>query len=430
MKYNSNKGKHLTLEERRIILKGIENGSDKASIAQTIGKDKSTVSKEIKKHRILAYKNKMTLDCNNYRHCKLGRNCKSSCPSYSPFKCSRRDRSPGACNGCSTYNSCHFDKYRYNPEVADNDYKTTLVDSRLGVNLTFSEAKAIGDVVKPLLEKGLSPYVIVKEHPELGICEKTLYNYIESGVLQATSGTTVLDLRRQPSRKIRKKQSTVYKKRKDKKYLQGRMYKDYLEYISLNPDVFVTQMDTVYNDETNGPFIQTFKLMSGKILFAVLHESKTADEMLKGIDLLEVILGTELFEKHCHIILTDRGSEFTAADAAELRPDGSRRTRIFYCDPMQSGQKGSLENNHELLRYIFPKGTDLRKLGLVDQDALNIALSNINSYSVEFLGGRTPIQYTKFLFPDLWQRFDEFGIEEINVNDVVLKPYLLKNRRR
>ncbi len=242
-----------------------------------------------------------------------------------------------------------------------------LVDCRLGVNLTSSEAKAIGDAVKPLLDKGLSPYVIVKEHPELGICEKTLYNYIESGVLQATSGTTVLDLRRQPSRKIRKKQSTVYKKRKDKKYLHGRMYKDYLEYISLNPDVFVTQMDTVYNDETNGPFIQTFKLMSGKFLFAIFHESKTASDMLKGIDILEETLGSELFERHCHIILTDRGTEFTAADAAELRLDGSRRTRIFYCDPMQSGQKGSLENNHELLRYIFPKGTDLRELGLVDQ---------------------------------------------------------------
>lgn len=430
MKYHSNKGKHLTLEERRIILKGIENGSSVTAIAQTIGKDKSTVSKEIKKHRILSYKNHMPLDCSNYKHCKFGRNCKTTCPQFVQFKCTRRDRSPGACNGCPTTRYCHYNKYRYIPEEANAEYRNMLVDCRLGVNLTSSEAKAIGDVVKPLLDKGLSPYVIVKEHPELGICEKTLYNYIESGVLQATSGTTVLNLRRQPSRKIRKKQSSVYKKRKDKKYLHGRMYKDYLEYISLNPDVFVTQMDTVYNDETNGPFIQTFKLMSSKFLFAIFHESKTASDMLKGIDILEETLGSELFERHCHIILTDRGTEFTAADAAELRPDGSRRTRIFYCDPMQSGQKGSLENNHELLRYIFPKGTDLRELGLVNQESLNIALSNINSYPVEFLGGRSPIQYTKFLFPDLWQKLNEFGIEEINVNDVVLKPYLLKNRRR
>ena len=32
---------HLTLEERRIILTGITNGSTKTTIAQTIGKEKS-----------------------------------------------------------------------------------------------------------------------------------------------------------------------------------------------------------------------------------------------------------------------------------------------------------------------------------------------------------------------------------------------------
>nr|WP_083806435.1 helix-turn-helix domain-containing protein [Clostridium sp. D5] len=42
---------HLTLQERRIILTGITNGSTKTAIAQTLGKDKSTIGKEIKLHR-------------------------------------------------------------------------------------------------------------------------------------------------------------------------------------------------------------------------------------------------------------------------------------------------------------------------------------------------------------------------------------------
>lgn len=50
---NSNAFSHLTLEERRIILTGIVNGSTKTAIAMTIGKDKSTVGKEIKLHRAL-----------------------------------------------------------------------------------------------------------------------------------------------------------------------------------------------------------------------------------------------------------------------------------------------------------------------------------------------------------------------------------------
>ena len=430
MHHISNKGKHLELDERRIILKGIENGSDKTAIAKTLGKDKSTIGKEIKKHRILTYKCKLPLECSNYKHCLYGRLCVSNCPKYIPFTCSRRDRSPGACNGCSNFCHCRFNKYSYNPEIADSEYRSILVDSRIGVNLTLNEATSIGNIVQPLLSKGISPAVIVKEHPELKICEKTLYNYIESGVLQYTSGTTVLDLRRQPSRKLPKKHKACYKKRHDKKYLQGRTYQDYLHYLSENPDVFVTQMDTVYNDITNGPFIQTFKLMSAKILLAVFHESKTTIDMVNGVNLLEKVLGRELFEKHCHVILTDRGSEFVAANAIETRTDGTRRTRVFYCDPMQSGQKGSLENNHELLRYILPKETNLRNLGLVDQNALNVALSHINSYPLEIIGFKSPIRYTSFLFPELYNKLSDFGIEEINVNDIVLKPFLLKEQRR
>ena len=225
------------------------------------------------------------------------------------------------------------------------DYHTTLVDSREGVNLTVQEAKQMASVIAPLLEQGQSPYQIITNHPELNISEKTLYNYIENDVFHEISGITVMCLRRQVSRKISKKKSNVYKKRQDRKYLAGRTYKDYLAYISDNPEVFVTQMDTVYNNESAGPFIQTFKFINAGIILAFYHERKNAETMKEGVDLLESILGPELFRKYVHILLTDRGSEFSAADAIEKSSGGTRRTRIFYCDPMQSGQKGSLENN-------------------------------------------------------------------------------------
>ena len=321
---NSNAFSHLTLEERRIILTGIVNGSTKTAIAQTIGKDKSTVGKEIKLHRTLTHKCKMPLECNNYRKCPFNRQCSLDCPEYVPFRCSRRDRTPGACNGCSSWSRCRFDKYQYCPEDAQMDYRSTLIDSRQGVNLTSQEAKAMADIIKPLLKQGQSPFQILSNHPELGISEKTLYNYIENDVFHEIAGITVMDLRRQVSRKISKKKSKGYKKRVDRKYLQGRTYKDYKEYISENPDVFITQMDTVYNDETNGPFIQTFKFVNAGILFGIYHETKTAQSMKEGVDLLESILGTELFRKYVHILLTDRGSEFTAADAMETSSDGTR----------------------------------------------------------------------------------------------------------
>ena len=423
---NTNAFSHLTLEERRIILTGIINGSTKTAIAQTIGKDKSTVGKEIKLHRTLTHKCKMPLECNHYRKCPFGRQCTPDCPEYEPFRCSRRDRTPGACNGCSNWSRCRFDKYQYCPEDAQMDYLTTLVDSREGVNLTSQEAKAMADIIKPLLTQGQSPFQIVTNHPELGISEKTLYNYIENDVFHEIAGITVMDLRRQVSRKISSKKSKGYKKRADRKYLKGRTYKDYREYLSEYPDVFVTQMDTVYNDETGGPFIQTFKFVNAGVLFAVYHETKTAQAMKDGVDFLESVLGTGLFRKYVHVLLTDRGSEFTAADAMEAGTSGTRRTRVFYCDPMQSGQKGSLENKHVELRYILPKGTDLKGLGLTGQGALNLALSHVNSAPVEKLGGKSPLDLADFMYHDLYEKLEAFGIHKIEKDKVILKPYLLK----
>lgn len=424
-----NKNKALTMAERHIIETGIRNGSTKTAIARTIGKDNSTIGKEIKLHRRLSYKCRLPLECAAYRKCKAGRACYPACPDYVPFKCSRRDRSPGACNGCRSNSSCRFDKFIYSAAEAEHEYRTRLVDSRQGVNLTTSEAKQIASVVGPLLKQGLSPYRILAAHPELGLSEKTLYNYIQWNVF-GVAGISDIDLRRKTSRKMPKKTAKCYKKREDHAFLKGRLYVDYRRYVDDSPSpVQVLQMDTVYNDGSGGPFIQTFKFVSLQLLFAVYHDAKTATDMVEGLNTLDAILGPELFHKWAEVLLTDRGSEFSAADRLETRPDGTKRTRVFYCDPMQSGQKGSLEVHHEQLRYIFPKGTDLRKIGLTGQGPLRLALSHLNSAPTQLLGGKSPIAYTRFLCPQLWERLEAVGLEEIPQDEIILQPWLLKNYR-
>lgn len=310
------------------------------------------------------------------------------------------------------------------------DYRTTLIDSREGVNLTIQEAKQMASVIAPLLKQGQSPYQIITNHPELCISEKTLYNYIENNVFREIAGITVLDLRRQVSRKLTKKKAKTYKKRADKKYLEGRTYKDYETYLSENSEVFVTQMDTVYNDETNGPFLQTFKFVRAGIILALYHNEKTAVSMKEGVDILESILGTELFRKYVHVLLTDRGTQFSAAEAMETSSDGTRRTRVFYCDPMQSGQKGTLENKHIELRYILPKGTNLKNLGLTCQSELNLVLSHVNSSPCEVLGNKSPLELTEFMYQDLYEKLIAFGIHPIEKDQIILKPYLLKQKNK
>lgn len=422
---SNNKNLHLTVQERIIIEKGIENGSTKAAIALTIGKDKSTVGKEIKKHRELVHKSSYKINCANMKNCSHNHVC-DNCADFKPFTCNRRDRSPGACNGCSKYTYCRYDKYRYKADFSHKKYREDLVDSRTGINMSYEECKAMADIIVPLIKAGHSPYHIVTNHPELNISEKTLYNYIENGIFREF-GLLDIDLRIKTKRKITKKASNKYKKREDKKYLNGRTYDDFINYTAENKNLSVVEMDTVYNNGSTGPFMQTFKFLDYSFMFIVYQEEKTAKSMVEGVDLLEKILGEDLFSEEVAIIKTDRGSEFCDAEGVEKEENESRRTRIFYCDPMASGQKGSLENNHKEIRYICPKENDLKDLGLNSQEKANLIVSHINSQSKEHLKGKSPLEVMEFMNPALYQKFKDFGIERINKDNIVLKPYLLKD---
>lgn len=422
---SNNKNLHLTVQERIIIEKGIENGSTKAAIALTIGKDKSTVGKEIKKHRELVHKSSYKINCANMKNCSHNHVC-VNCADFKPFTCNRRDRSPGACNGCSKYTHCRYDKYRYKADFSHKKYREDLVDSRTGINMSYEECKAMADIIVPLIKAGHSPYHIVTNHPELNISEKTLYNYIENGIFREF-GLLDIDLRIKTKRKIAKKASNKYKKREDKKYLNGRTYDDFINYTAENKNLSVVEMDTVYNNGSTGPFMQTFKFLDYSFMFIVYQEEKTAKSMVEGVDLLEKILGKDLFSEEVAIIKTDRGSEFCDAEGFEKEENESRRTRIFYCDPMASGQKGSLENNHKEIRYICPKENDLKDLELNSQEKANLIVSHINSQSKEHLKGKSPLEVMEFMNPALYQKFKDFGIERINKDNIVLKPYLLKD---
>lgn len=172
---------HLNLEQRKIIQNGIESGISKVEIAKLLVKDPSTIGKEIKKHRKLKPRNVFNLDslCIHLKECH---GCKKKCDRYEESKCSRRDRSPGACNKCPNISNCHLDKYFYYTSQAHESYLYTLKDSREGINLNTTERKEIAGIITPLLVQGQSINQILSTHKEIKQCYKTLYNYIEMGV--------------------------------------------------------------------------------------------------------------------------------------------------------------------------------------------------------------------------------------------------------
>lgn len=414
-------GSHLSEDEREIIQTGIEHRSPKSHIADNIGKDPTTVAKEILKHRILKPRNTFNQPriCIHLKECN---GCKAKCSRYKEPVCLFRDRSPGACNGCQRIRQCKLDKYIYDAKIAHSHYTAELSASREGINLTEEIRSKIGKLIAGLLAQGQSVYQILSSHKEeLGISQASLYNYIEMGAFK-DFGVDNFSLKEVVSRK------RVYHKMKPRKQpavYTHHTYHDYLAFLLENPDVPTTEMDTVYN-HTEGPFIQTFLFAGSNFMIGRLHAQRTSLSMASALDTLQQELGKELFAKLFSLILTDRGSEFEKILLFEKNSvTGEVRLNIFYCDPMQSSQKPHVENNHNYLRDIIPNKVSL---ALLSQADLDLAFSHINSTPRKILGGKSPLEVFSFLHGEETARL--LGITQIQRDKVTLKPYLLKHPRK
>ena len=408
-------GTHLTLEDRKIIQAGIENSSTKADIARTIGKDATTVAKEVRKHRQLKPRNAYArpILCAKRKSCK--NDCSKKCEDFEEPTCSHRDKSPGACNKCTDARTCILDKYIYDAVSADQIYRRDLVDYREGIDLTTKERDAIAEIIAPLLKKGQSVYQILSAHPEITQCEKTIYTYIESGVFKEFCIDN-FSLKEQVNRKQFKNK---YKKRTEKANYVGRRYSDYLRYCAENPDVPTLEMDTVYND-AQGPYLQTFLFKKTAFMIGFIHKNKTCENMATSIDTIQSQLGAELFSLLCSLLLTDRGSEFETYRLFELDKAGNSRLNMFFCDPMQSSQKPHVENNHNYVRDIIPNGYPLDSLTQAD---IELMFSHINSAPRRSLGDKSPFETFRFFYGN--DAPIRLNIKEIQRDDVILKPQLI-----
>ena len=80
--------KHMTLDDRISIEKGLDQHLSLRSIALQLGKDPTTISKEIKKHRSFQEHNRFNEPANK---CALAKDCKKKniCGTYAP--CLQKD---------------------------------------------------------------------------------------------------------------------------------------------------------------------------------------------------------------------------------------------------------------------------------------------------------------------------------------------------
>jgi IS30 family transposase len=132
-------------------------------------------------------------------------------------------------------------------------------------------------------------------------------------------------------------------------------------------------------------------------------------------------VGPDYFKRLFPLILTDNGSEFSDPKSIETIQGTEKLTNIFYCYPYSAFQKPEVENNHELIRRVIPKGKSMDHLVQAD---ITLLMSHVNSYIRKKLNDQSP--YDSFSSRYGFKLINALGITRIDANDIILKPSLLK----
>ena len=385
------KHKHLTLSDRNDIQLGLERGETFKAIGQLILKNPTTVSKEVKRNRQVRDSTSNNLPC--------------------PLL----DKAPFVCNGCpKRRQNCGFKKIFYLAKQAQKQYEQTLVESREGTPLNSKTFWDMDKVISDGVKKGQHIYHILKTH-NLDVSSSTVYRHIRKGYLSIAS----IDLARAVKFKERRKSKLPSIPKEAKK---GRSYEDFQNYLVLNQLDSWLEMDTVMG-RMGGKVLLTFNLSFCNFIFARLLDNKTALEVTKHLyDIKNTLHQADKdFFQLFPVILTDNGGEFARVDDIEMDVRGE--SKLFFCDPNRSDQKGRIEKNHTLIRDILPKGTSFDNL---TQEDINLVCSHVNSVKRAALNGKSAYELFAFTYGEEIPKL--LGISKIPAEDVCQSSTLLQHK--
>ncbi len=393
---------HLSYEERKNIEDGLNLKKSINQISIELNRSHSTILREIDR-------NKVYYKPSNFNNCY---NDKAK-----EYSCSKLSKTPHVCNGCKSRSGCRKERYTYYSRKANDSYNDLISRCRQGINLTEEEIFNINNIIAPLVKKGQTTNHLYINHPEvLNFSKVSFYNYINNGVFEFGP----LDFPRIV--KYKKRKNKKRRTRKEREIRIGRTYDDFIEYTSKNPNLNIVEMDTVEGLKSDSKCILTLFWRNFNFMIMFLLEKQTTEEVTKVFQYLQQTLFEDDYKKLFQVILTDNGHEFFDVLNIECNhKTGEILSRVFYCDPGASWQKGGIEKNHEFIRYIMPKKTTFKNL---TQNDCNIIANHINSLCRNSLNNNCPFKAMLFLCDE--KTLNMLNMYYIESDEVQLNKNLLK----
>ena len=274
---------------------------------------------------------------------------------------------------------------RYNPDEAHRRYRENL--SKKGADLKIGNDRALADYLeKKVVEEGYSPAAalasieIEGKEFSTSICVGTFYNYITKGVFLRLTNA---DLPEKPKRKRPYRTVKTVKRAPKGESIEKRPAE-----VDAREDVGHWEMDTVYSKKKSSK--KTLLVLTerkSRLPIMELMPDRTAESVVAALDRIERRFGSRLFRLVFRTITVDNGGEFADVERLERSVlTKGKRTKVYYCHPYSSYERGSNENENKMIRRHFPKGTDFGKVTAAE---VKRAESWIANYPRKILGWKT-----------------------------------------
>lgn len=271
---------------------------------------------------------------------------------------------------------------RYSADKAQEQYE--LNKTAKGRPIKLGKDFALADFIEhKIADEHYSPAAIIMEIREQGlqfdteICEKTIYNYVNSGdvFLRVTNKNL-------PERGRRKRK---YRKVKPARAQKGENIEHRPAHIEEREEPGHWEMDTVKGKQKTKKCILAMSERRTRNEITLPIMGAKMENVVAQLDALERRLGKR-FPVIFKSITVDNGSEFQDCAGIERSIFGGKRTTVYYCHPYSSYERGTNENLNKMLRRVFPKGTDFDQ---VPDEEIIAAAEWMNNYPRKVLGGTT-----------------------------------------
>jgi transposase, IS30 family len=223
-----------------------------------------------------------------------------------------------------------------------------------------------------------------KEGLLCAVCTKTLYNYIEQGLIRGVSNESLWEKRqrRRRARRVLRHTSKLPTRRQS---------------IEVRPEAVNTREEFGHweIDLIVGPSASKSSLMSlverktRKVILRKLPD-KTHKAIRKAINGIERSFGALTFRQMFRSITADNGSEFLDVDGMQTSIFSSRRrTNMFYAHPYAAWERGSNENTNRIIRRFIVKG---RSIKTITRQTIRTVEQWINEYPRRIIEFNSPNQ--------------------------------------